>query len=105
MRQGVWFWGSFRGAENRFHCAEQNFTGGKCFPGQNTLLFGFIINGVKYNEGDTWKCARCNKEIGWKAGYIGKKIRRIVEKVEEHLVHLRISGFCAEEKQNAGGNH
>jgi len=94
-----------RGTEARFHCAEQNFTGGKCFPGQNTVLYGFIVNGVKFNEGDTWKCERCKKGIEWQVGYNGKKIHRIVEKVEEHLTHLRISGFCAEEKQIAGGKH
>jgi hypothetical protein len=41
-------------------------------------------------------------EIEWKVGHNGKKVRRIVEKVEEHLIHLRIRGFCAGEKQDVG---
>jgi hypothetical protein len=81
-----------KGKENRFHCAEQNFKGGKCFPGQNTVLHGFIISGVKYNEGDKWQCSTCKYEIEWPRGVDGRKVSRIIEKIEEHLVESRIGG-------------
>jgi hypothetical protein len=80
-----------KGTENRFHCAEQNFSGGKCFPGQATSLRGFIIDGVKYNEGDEWECKRCGEKIKWEAEYNGKKVRRIIEKIEQHLDLLKLT--------------
>jgi hypothetical protein len=93
-----------KGTENRFRCAGQNFSGGKCFPGQAASLRGFIIDGVKYNEGDGWGRKRCGGKIKWGAEHNGKKVRRIIEKIEQRLIHIRIRGCCAEEEQRVGGN-
>jgi hypothetical protein len=57
-----------KGIEHRFHCVEQNFSGGECFPGQATSLHGFTIDGVKYNDGDEWERKCCGEKIKWEPG-------------------------------------
>jgi len=86
-----------KGVANRFQCAEQNFRSGKCWPGPSTILHGFIVGGVKYTEGSKWKCSKCSYEIEWCKGVDGRKVSRVIEKVEEHLTQARIRGHCDEE--------
>jgi hypothetical protein len=38
------------------------------------------------------------------AEHNGKKVRRSIEKIEQHLIHIRIRGCCVEEEQKVGGN-